>query len=406
MEQYTYPQSPETICARAGTGTHDGDPLVAPLVQSTTFCRGGVDSGSPHAYSRVSNPTVAALETTLGELENAPPAVCFSSGLAAETALFAALLNAGDHVVCGRAVYGGTARLLQNVLCGFGIETTFVDATQSALVQAALRRDTRLVFIETPANPTLELTDLSAVASAAHQVGALVAVDNTFMTPILQQPLDFGADLSVYSTTKFVEGHSVALGGALVSRDEALLEWLRFIRKSTGGIQTPFNAWLTLNGIKTLPLRIRRQSQTAQHVADWLRQIPDVARVYYPSLDGPAQAALANKQHRGHHGAVVSFELHAGAAAARALLQRVRLCRLVEHVGSVDTLITHPATMTHADVPPEQRAETGISDGLLRLSIGLEDAPAITADLEQALAAARNQPTANVAEGEACATGA
>jgi cystathionine beta-lyase/cystathionine gamma-synthase len=376
----------DTLCVRAGSRNGDGEPLVAPLIQSTTFCRSSVESDVTHAYSRVSNPTVAALELTLGKLEDAPPAVCFSSGLAAETALFTAVLSAGTHVVCGQAVYGGTTRLLLDVLSRLGVETTFVDATQATAVRAAMRDNTRLVFAETPANPTLELTDLAAVAAIAHEAGALLAADNTFMTPVLQQPLACGAGVSVYSTTKFVEGHSVAVGGALVSRDDELLERLRFVRKSTGGIQTPMNAWLTLQGLKTLPLRIRRQSDTAAQVAAWLGGREDVSRVYYPSPVCGADASLAERQHRGGHGAVVSFELRGGFQTARRFVQRLRLCRLVEHVGSVETLITHPASMTHADVPLEQRRRVGIGDGLLRLSVGLEESEAIIDDLRRALA--------------------
>lgn len=399
MERYIHSQNRDTLCVHAGSGNGDGQPLVAPLVQSTTFCRDGVESDAAHAYSRVSNPTVAALEQTLGQLEHAPPAVCFSSGLAAETALFWAVLSAGTHVVCGQAVYGGTARLLQDVLSRLGIETTFVDATRAAAVREAIRENTRLVFVETPANPTLELTDLAAVAAVAHEAGALLAVDNTFMTPALQQPLELGADVSVYSTTKFMEGHSVALGGALVSRDEALLERLRFIRKSTGGIQTPLSAWLTLQGLKTLPLRIRRQSDTARRVAHWLARCEHVSRVFYASPEFSEQPSLAETQHRAHHGAVVSFESPGGIRAASSFVRRLRLCRLVEHVGSVETLITHPATMTHADVPPEQRARVGVSDGLLRLSAGLEDPEEVIADLRQALAREVPRAVAGVAKG-------
>lgn len=375
----------DTLCARAGQGQHDGDPLVTPIVQSTTFCRAGLDSRAPHAYSRVSNPTVDALEHALGALENAPPAVAFASGLAAEAALFLALLRTGDHVVCGQAVYGGTTRLLQQLLSGLGIETTFVDTTRVADVAAALRPSTRLVFIETPANPTLDLTDIAAVARAAHDAGARLAVDNTFLTGVLQQPLDCGADLSVYSTTKFIDGHSAALGGAIVARDERLLERLRFIRKCTGGIQTPLNAWLTAQGLKTLPLRLRRQSETARCVAEWLAGRPQVTRVLYPTLRPDAETAIARRQHLGHHGAVVSFELAGGREPAQRLLCHTRLFRFVEHVGSVESLITHPATMTHADVPPRQRERVGVTDGLVRLSIGLEDPADLIEDLRDAI---------------------
>ena len=372
----------DSLCCRAGAGSGDGEPLVTPIVQSTTFCRDGVDSRATHQYSRVSNPTVSALEEVLGALEAAPPAVCFATGLAAETALLLALLRQGDHIVCGRAVYGGTTRLLQRILAPLGIEAAFVDTTSPAAVAAALTPRTRLVFVETPANPTLEVTDIRAIANLAHGAGALLVVDNTFLTPALQQPLSLGADITVTSTTKFIDGHSVAPGGAVVSRDEALLERVRFVRKSTGAIQTPQHAWLTLQGIKTLPLRLRAQSATAATLAHWLARHPAVARVHYPSLVAPELAAA---QHLGADGAVLSFELSGGLAAARGVAGALRLCRLVEHVGSVETLVTHPASMTHADVPPADRARAGIADGLLRLSVGLEDVADIRDDLSAAL---------------------
>lgn len=375
------------LCAGIGKGPGDGDPLVAPIVQSTTFTRSGVGTNPDHQYSRVSNPTVAALESALGRLEDAPPAVCFATGLAAETALFLTLLKPGDHVVCGRAVYGGTTRLLQQLLAPLGIECTFVDSTRPEQVEGALRTTTRLIFIETPSNPTLELTDIAAIADIAHGARARLAVDNTFLTPALQRPLDFGADITVYSTTKFIEGHSVALGGAIVSCDEDLLTRLRFIRKCTGGIQTPFNAWLTINGLKTLPLRILHQSRSAEAIARWLSRHDAVARVHYPGLRDDATAALAKRQHPDGNGAVVSFEVKGGIAAGRRLVESLERCTLVEHVGSVETLITHPASMTHADVPERERSQAGITGGLLRLSVGLEPVESIIEDLAQGLRA-------------------
>jgi cystathionine beta-lyase/cystathionine gamma-synthase len=373
----------DSICCRAGAGFADGQPLVTPIVQSTTFCRDGVDSRAEHQYSRVSNPTVSALEDVLGTLEGAPPAVCFSTGLAAETALLLALVKAGDHVVCGRAVYGGTTRLLQQVLAPLGIDTTFVDSTSPAAVAAAVTVRTRVIFVETPANPTLEVTDLRAIAAIARGAGARLVVDNTFLTPALQQPLELGADVTVTSTTKFIDGHSVAPGGSVVTRDNALLERIRFVRKSTGAIQTPQHAWLTLQGIKTLPLRLRAQSASAETLAQWLAGHPAVARAHYPSL---GHAQLADAQHLGAHGAVLSFEVSGGLSAARRVAGALRLCRLVEHVGSVETLVTHPASMTHADLSPEARAAAGVRDGLLRLSVGLESIADIRDDLESALA--------------------
>lgn len=385
MGQHHVNTHADLVCTGIGRDGGDGEALVAPIVQSTTFCRDGVGSDAPHQYSRVSNPTVALLERTLGDLEGAPPAACFATGLAAEAALFLAVLRSGDHVVCGRSVYGGTTRLLQQLLADLAIETTFVDSTAAAEVEAATRETTRLVFLETPANPTLEVTDLPACAAAAHRVGALLAVDNTFLTPVLQQPLELGADVSVYSTTKFIDGHSVALGGALVARDRALLERVRFVRKCTGAIQTPFNAWLTLNGLKTLPLRVRAQSDTAARVAGWLEEQPEIEAVFHPTLASGSQRDIAQTQHLGAHGAVVSFEIRGGLDAGRTFVQALRRCVLAEHVGSVETLVTHPASMTHADVPAPQRRAVGITDGLLRLSVGLEPLDTILEDLRAGL---------------------
>ncbi len=403
----TAPPDIESLCAHAGQGRLDGDPLLTPIVQSTTYCQNTLDANTAHAYSRVSNPTVDALEDTLGRLENAPPAVCFASGMAAETALFLALLTAGDHVVCGKAVYGGTTRLLEQILEPLGVECTLVDTTSPSDVAAAVRENTRLIHIETPANPTLELTDIAVIARIAHAADALLSVDNTFLTPLLQQPLDLGADITVSSTTKFIEGHSAALGGAVVSRDEAVLDRLRFIRKCTGGILQPLNAWLTIQGIKTLPIRLRRQSESAQRIAEWLRQHPAVSVVHYPGLDDAPQRGLAATQHLGHHGAVLSFDFEHAGDFARCFLAALQRIRLVEHVGSVETLITHPASMTHADLTPEQRLAVGITDGLVRLSVGLEDPRDIIEDLDTALAVASAEAEAISQEGgAACLTSA
>ncbi len=378
-----------TDCVQIPAPVEDGEPLVPPLVASTTFVREGVDSESEHQYSRVSNPTVAALERSLGKLEGGLPALAFASGLAAETALFLALLKSGDHVLCSQALYGGTTRLLEQVLGGMGVSSTFVDTTRTEEVRANLRPETRLVFLETPANPTLDLTDVEAVSALAREVGAWVAVDNTFLTGVLQKPLALGADVSVVSTTKFVEGHSAALGGALITRDEELRERFEFVRKCTGGIQSPWSAWLTLQGLKTLPLRLQRQSASAKRLAAWLTTRPEVRRVHYPSLAKGEAAELANRQHLGAHGAVLSFELDGGTRTLNEFLRTLRLPRLVEHVGSVETLITHSASMTHAGLTSAQREKVGVTDDLLRLSIGLEDVLALRSDLECALNAAR-----------------
>ncbi|MFG0305072.1 MAG: trans-sulfuration enzyme family protein [Phycisphaerales bacterium JB040] len=415
---FTHQSGPQTACLHGALASGDGAPLVTPIVQSTTYCRDGVGSDATHQYSRCSNPTVSALEHALSVLEGENVVreggtACFATGLAAEAALFHALLKSGDHVVCGRSVYGGTTRLLRDLLGGLGITATFVDATDTQGVIDAMRPETRLVFLETPANPTLELTDLQAVSDGvrerARELGGelTIAVDNTFLTPVLQRPLELGADVSVYSTTKFIEGHSAALGGALVTADPQLLDKFVWVRKCTGAIQNPLGAWTTLQGLKTLPIRLQRQSSTAARLAEWLLEHEAIASVRYPGLAEGEQAALAERQHRTIdgtrlHGAVVTIELAGGLEAAQRLLGALRLCRFVEHVGSVETLVTHPATMTHADVPRDQRIAAGLTDGLLRISIGLEEPEALLADWQRGLDAAGETNTAAREEAEAC----
>jgi cystathionine beta-lyase/cystathionine gamma-synthase len=381
--------SPPAGTPEALVSTRRSGPLVGALTQTTTFHQSKIGQVGGHSYSRVSNPSVDEFEEVLGGLEHCPPAVGFGTGLGAEAALFLALLKAGDHAVVGDAIYGGTTRLFRQVLSELGITSTFVNTTDPKNVERAITPRTKLVFIETPANPTLVLTDIAAIAAITKKAGVPLAVDNTFLTPVLQRPLELGADISVYSTTKLIEGHSTACGGAIVSHDTALLDKVRWIRKCTGGIQAPFNAWLTTRGIKTLPLRIREQSKNSLLIAAWLAQNPHVATVNYPGLSDFPQAELAARQHlEGLHGAVISFEVVGGAAAGKRVLEGARLCALVEHVGSVETLLTHPVTMTHADVPPEQRRAAGITDGLIRLSVGLEEPEEIIADLAQAIEAA------------------
>ena len=390
---------PNSIAGTSTTAIHGGlrpDPqsgaLVNPLVQSTTFVNEAVGKDRGYAYSRVSNPTVSALESQLGALEDALPAVCFGTGLGAEAALFLALLKAGDHVVLGDAIYGGTVRLVQQVLSNPGIEATFVDSAEAENVRAALRPNTKLIFIESPANPTLKLTDIRAVAAIGREAGVKVAVDNTFLTPVIQRPLDLGVDVCVYSTTKHIEGHSSSLGGSVVSRDEELLDRVRFIRKCTGGIQAPFQAWLTTRGVKTLPLRIRQHSANALGLATALQANPNVKQVNYPGLLSHPQRELAERQHLGGiHGGVLSFEVVGGTDAAVRVLNNAKLASLVEHLGGIETLLTHPVTMTHADVPREHRLAVGITDGLIRVSVGIEDVADIIADLEQAIEIAHAQ---------------
>ena len=383
--------SSETI-ALAKPAINGPTPLVEAVCQSTTFVQKDLSGSIKCTYSRVDNPTVAALETTLGNLENAPPAVCFSTGLAAETALFLSLLKAGDHVVLSEAIYGGTVRLIRELFAGLGVSADFVDATDPQNIADAIRENTKLVFIETPANPTLCLNDIQAISKITQDAGIPLAVDNTFLTPVLQKPLDLGADISVYSTTKHIEGHSAAMGGALTARDEKLLERFRWIRKSTGSIQTPQNAAITSRGLKTLPLRIKQHSANAQKIAETFASDSRFNTVNYPGLHDFPQKELADRQHQGAHGGVISFEIEGGFEVTCRFLESLKICKLVEHIGSVETLITHPASMTHADVPKDQLQKVGLTPSLVRLSVGLEEPADILNDIFQALEVATGSP--------------
>ncbi len=360
--------------------------ILTPIYQSTTFAQAAVGQDKGFTYSRSANPTVAALERNLGDLEGAGalPAVCFGSGMAALTAVCLALLQSGDRVVVSDVVYGGTVRLLRQVLAPFGVRTQAVDTADGQALAAALREPARLVVVESPANPTLKLTDLALAAELAHAAGALLVVDGTLLTPVLQQPLALGADLVVHSTTKYLEGHNATVGGAVLARDPQLIEKLRFARNATGGIQSPHEAWLTLRGIKTLPLRMERHCANALAVAQYLAAHPQVVRLAYPWLPSFPQVELARRQQRGG-GGIVAFEVAGGAAAGVRLLNSARLCALAENLGAVESLLTHPASMTHASIPQAERQALGIGDGLIRLSVGLEDPADILADLERAL---------------------
>ncbi len=359
--------------------------ILTPIYQCSTFVQEAVGRDKGYTYSRTANPTVSALERQLGAIEGCLPAACFATGMAAISSLFFALLQAGDHVVVSDVVYGGTVRLLRQILSRFGVSASFVDPSQPGALETALQRPTRLVLIETPGNPTLKLVDIASVCETAHAHGVPVAVDNTFLTAALQDCFALGADLVVYSTTKFIEGHNSTVGGAVLTRDPALLEKIRFVQNSLGCGQSPFQAWLTLRGLKTLRLRLQQHSANALQVARWLEAHPQVAHVAHPFLESFPQYALAKRQQK-DGGGLLAFELHGGGHAGIALMNRVQLCSLAENLGAVETLITHPASMTHAAVPEEDRAAAGISDGLVRLSVGLESPQDIIDDLAQALA--------------------
>ena len=386
-------------CTRAVRGGASPDPstgaIVSPIYQSTTFLQEAVGRHKGFTYSRAANPSVDQLERALGELEGSLPTVCFSTGMAATTTLFLALLESGEHVIVSDVVYGGTIRLLQRVLHKFGVAASFVDTSNARAVEAAVTPKTKLVFIETPANPTLKLTDIAQISEIAHAAGALLVVDNTFLTPVLQPVLDQGADISLLSTTKYIEGHNSTVGGSLAARDSSLVEKLRFVRKTLGCIQAPFESWLTVRGLKTLPLRLKAHCDNAQRVAEWLENHPAVSRVIYPGLPSFPQHDLALRQQKAH-GGLVSFEVKGGVDAGITVMNSVKFCYLAENLGAVETLITHPVTMTHADVPREQREAAGITDGLIRLSVGLEDPQDVIADLEQAFASISAEPEKEV----------
>lgn len=394
-----------TRCVRAG---RTPDPafgsVVPPLHQTTTFAQAGLGGDRGFTYSRAGNPTVAVLEEALGALESAPSAVCQKSGMAAITVLFLSVLEGGDRVAIGRTVYGGTVRLAREILDPLGIETTFFDPENPDEVAAVLAGSPRLVFLESPANPTLDLVDIAEISRSAKAAGALVAVDNTFQTPVGLSPLDLGADVSVYSTTKFIEGHNATLGGSLVSRNAQLLERFRRLTKSIGCTQAPFDAWLTLRGLTTLPLRFEQHCKNAQRAAEALESLsvgrnPHATGVRYPGLDAFPQRELADRQHRAGlsgklHGGIVTFEVAGGFEPACVFLRSLEFVLVAENLGAPESIATHPASMTHPDVPLEQRQAAGITDGLVRLSIGLEDPTDVIADLTQALAAAASSVVA------------
>ncbi len=389
-----------TIAVRGGVAPDSATGAVlTPIYQSTTYHQQAVGVHKGFTYSRAANPTVSALEAALGALEDTPPAVCFATGMAAISSLFLAILRSGDHVVVSDVVYGGTVRLFQQVLSQFEVTASFVDTSNPEAVALAIQPNTRLVFIETPANPTLKLTDIAAIADVAHAAGIKLVVDNTFLTPVLQRPLELGADITLLSTTKYIEGHNSTVGGSIATRDEALLERLRLVRKTLGCIQSPQESWLTLRGLKTLPLRLQQHCSSAQKIAEWLERHPKIATVYYPGLASFPQLALAEKQ-QALHGGMIAFEVKGGADAGIQLMNTVRLCLLAENLGAAETLITHPVSMTHGDIPREIRERTGITDGLVRLSVGLENPADIIADLESALAGI--DVIADKKEGEPC----
>ena len=360
--------------------------ILTPIYQTTTYVQPSVDAylSKGYSYSRSGNPTVRALEVKLAALEGGADCCCFTTGMAAINATILAFLSAGDHAIVSDVAYGGTYRLCTKVYSRFGVEFTFADTSKASSVKEALRRSTRLILTETPANPTLKLTDIAAVSEIARGAGVPHAVDNTFLTPYYQRPLELGADLVIHSTTKYIDGHNATVGGAVVSRSKELDAKVRFIQNATGTIVSPQVAWLTLQGVKTLSERMDRQCDNALRIARFLESHPKVTRVCYPGLESFPQHELARRQATGF-GAMVWFEVQGGVVAGKKLMDAVRLWALAENLGSVESLVTHPVTMTHADVEESERKRVGITDGLVRLSVGMEDSEDLIEDLEQAL---------------------
>jgi cystathionine beta-lyase/cystathionine gamma-synthase len=357
--------------------------VVQPIHLATTFAQQGVGKHKGFEYSRSGNPTRAALEECLAGLEDAKHGLAFSSGLGAETTLML-LLNPGDHVVYMEDVYGGTFRLFDKVLKRYGMTFTAVDAGDMDAVDRSITPATRLVWLESPTNPLMRIVDIDAVSEVAHSHGAMVCVDNTFATPYLQQPLHLGADFVVHSSTKYIGGHSDVVGGAIMTNNDELEQMLRFHQNAVGAVPSPFDCWLLLRGIKTLALRVDRQSQNAMEVAQILAKNKAVKRVYYPGLASHPGHAVASRQMR-MFGGMMSIEVADEAKALRTL-ERLKLFALAESLGAVESLAEHPALMTHASIPAAERKRIGVGDGLIRLSIGVEDVADLIADLESALA--------------------
>lgn len=358
--------------------------ILFPIHQTATYIHESVGVTKGYGYSRGANPTVNALEQAIAAIEGTKQALCFRSGMSAIHTLCMAVLKAGDHVILSNVIYGGTMRLFYQVLRHFGIEYTYADTATAAGVEAALRPNTRLVFLETPANPTLKLSDVKAIAEFAHsRPNILVAVDNTFLTPLLQNVLELGADVSMMSTTKYIDGHNATIGGSLATHNEELTERLRLVRKTIGSIQTPFDSWLALQGVKTLPIRLEAHCKHAAIVAEWLERHPRVVKVNYPGLDSFPQKKLAEQQQKGF-GGMLSFELDASTEDSLHFMDALKLCTCAESLGSVETLATNPATASHCDLSREEREALGITDRLIRLSVGLESPKDLIADFEQA----------------------
>ena len=356
--------------------------VTVPIYQTSTYAQDALGKNKGYEYARTQNPTRSAVERNIAAIEGGRFGYAFASGMAAIDATLR-LVKGGEHVIVSDNTYGGTARLFNKILANYNVTFDYVDTSDPLNVEAAIKPNTKMVFIETPTNPVMILTDLKEVSEIAHRAGARVVCDNTFMSPYLQRPLEFGVDIVVHSTTKYLNGHSDGVGGMVVLNDQEDADWIGFVQNSAGAILSPFDSWLVLRGTKTLALRMEQHDKTGRAVAAFLEEHPKVKKVYYPGSASHPQHALARRQQHGF-GGMVSFDV-GSLENARKVLESVKLCTLAESLGGVETLISHPATMTHASVDETKRQRLGITDGLVRISVGIEDTDDIIADLDQAL---------------------
>lgn len=372
-----------TIAIHAGNEPDIATGAVSvPIYQTSTYAQDALGQHKGFEYARTQNPTRLALEKNIAALENARFGYAFASGMSATDAVLK-LVKAGDHVILGDNTYGGTFRLFDKILSNYGVEFDLADASDPSQVEAAFRPNTKMVFIETPTNPVMTVTDIKVISDLAHAHGAKVVCDNTFMSPYFQQPLELGADIVVHSTTKYLNGHSDSIGGFVALNDEKDAEWIKFVQNGVGAILSPFDSFLVLRGTKTLAVRMEAHDKNGRVVANFLAEHPAVQKVYYPGLASHPQHELAKRQQTGF-GGMVSFET-GSLDNAKKVLEGVKLCILGESLGGVESLISHPASMTHASVPVETRQRLGITDGLVRISVGIEDVEDIISDLDQAL---------------------
>jgi len=383
----------DSICVHSGIDNYEFGPVVPPIYQTSTFKFESTEHGASlfkgeqkgHIYTRMSNPTIEAMENAVAALEGGHKALGCASGMAAIHTVFTSLLKAGDHVICSKAVYGPTVTLLRTVFSKFDIRTDFIDTTDLSEIEKHITDTTRVIYIESPANPTLDISDLEAISVIKDRIGAKLVVDNTFMSPALQQPLNFGVDIVLHSMTKFLNGHADVVAGIIVVKDEKTYQDMRKVLNQTGGVIDPFNSFLVHRGIKTLALRMEKHSQNAKILAEYLESSPYVKWVRYPGLKSHPQYETGKKQHR-NDGGMIAFELRGGFKAGEIVMNNVHFFQLAVSLGGVESLIQHPASMTHFSMGPEARMEAGISEGLVRVSVGIENVEDMIEDIEQAFA--------------------